>query len=352
MVFAGGTVVIAILGLWPGIPFVGAMGLATAVVGGGRGAGRRHPAPRPARRRRQPHRPAAPAGPPPPPGRRAGALDLDALGPDHRPAPLGLRGSGRCWCCCALATPLLTLRLGTPDDGTLPTSATQRRAYDLLARFGALQRTAAAGGGAATGEDQAPDRRMLLDRLARAAAADDVAAVAPALRRRAVLTVVPNSSPQDQATADLVGNPLQILPTALGQRRPGLCRRADRNHPRPGRVADRLPLFIGAVVGVSFLLLVVVFRARWCRSRRPCSTCCRSAQPTAWWSPSSSGLGQGPGGPGDHGADHVLSPADVRHPLRPVHGLRGVPALPHPREYVATGDAHGSVVTAIAATAR
>ena len=109
---------------------------------------------------------------------------------------------------------------------------------------------------------------MLLDRLARAAAADpDVAAVAPPALSpsgdAAVLTVVPNSSPQDQATTDLVhGYATRSSHRAWGQRRPDLCRRPDRHHPRPGQqVADRLPLFIGAVVGVSFLLLVVVFRA-------------------------------------------------------------------------------------------
>ena len=80
-----------------------------------------------------------------------------------------------------LATPLLALRLGTPDDGTLPTSATQRRAYDLLARgWPGFNGPLLLAVELPPGEDQAPDRRMLLDRLARAAAADpDVAAVAP-----------------------------------------------------------------------------------------------------------------------------------------------------------------------------
>ena len=33
-------------------------------------------------------------------------------------------------------------------------------------------------------------------------------------------------------------------------------------------IGDRLPLFFGAVLLLSFLLLMAVFRSSWCRSRR------------------------------------------------------------------------------------
>ena len=99
VVFAGGTVVIAILGLWlTGIPFVGAMGLATAVVVAVAVLAAVTLL-RPARRRRQPHRPAAPAGlPPPRPGRRPARSTWTrwARTIDRRPGP---SRSGRCWCC-------------------------------------------------------------------------------------------------------------------------------------------------------------------------------------------------------------------------------------------------------------
>ena len=272
VVFAGGTVVIAILGLWlTGIPFVGAMGLATAVVVAvavlaavtllpallgvvGRRIDRlRLPA---FRRRRQG------AGPARSTWTRWGRTI------DQRPWAYAL---GAVLVLLTLATPLLALRLGTPDDGTLPTSATQRRAYDLLARgfspgFNGPLLLAVE---LPPGDRQASDRRMLLDRLARAAAADpDVAAVTPPVLNpsgdAAVLTVLPNSSPQDQATTDLVTRLRhQIIPTARGD--------SDAQIYVGGltatildlasQVADRLLLFIGAVVGVSFLLLVVVFRA-------------------------------------------------------------------------------------------
>ena len=208
MVFAGGTVVIAILGLWlTGIPFVGAMGLATAVVVavavlaavtlllallgvvGHRIDRLRLPALR--RRGRAPGRRGRPG--------RAGA--------GHRSAPWAY-ALGAVLVLLALAAPLLALRLGTLDDGTLPTSATQRRAYDLLARgFGpsfngplcwpwschpATARHRIAGCCWTAWPVRPPP--------------PDVAAVAlPALSpsgEAAVLTVLPNSSPQDQATAD------------------------------------------------------------------------------------------------------------------------------------------------------
>jgi putative drug exporter of the RND superfamily len=271
VVFAGGTVVIAILGLWlTGIPFVGAMGLATAVVvavavlaavtllpallgvvghridrlrlpalrGRGQGAG---------------------------PARSAWTRWARAI--DRRPWAYAL---GALLVLLALAAPLLSLRLGTPDDGTLPTSATQRRAYDLLARgFGpGFNGPLLLAVELPPGDRQAPDRRML-DRLARAAAADpDVAAVTqPALSpsgEAAVLTVLPSSSPQDQATTDLVTRLRhQVIPTARGDSGAqvyvgGLTATI---LDLASQVADRLPLFIGAVVAVSFLLLVVVFRA-------------------------------------------------------------------------------------------
>ena len=294
VVFAGGTVVIAILGLWlTGIPFVGAMGLATAVVvavavlaavtllpallgvAGHRIDRLRLPA---FRRRDQGAGPAR------------SAWTRWARTIDRRPWAYAV---GAVLVLLALATPLLTLRLGTPDDGTLPTSATQRRAYDLLARgFGpGFNGPLLLAVELPPDDRQAPDRRMLLDRLARAAAADpDVAAVTPPALSpsgdAAVLTVLPNSSPQDQATADLVAPapPPGHPDRARGQRRPDLRRRPDRHHPRPGQPGRRPAARCSSAPSSpcrSCCWSSCSGRC-WCRSRRPCSTCCRSARPTAW----------------------------------------------------------------------
>ena len=58
------------------------------------------------------------------------------------------------------------------------------------------------------------------------------------------------------------------------------------------------------------------------------------------------GLGQGPHRPRVDRADRLVrADVHVRHPLRPVDGLRGVPALPGPRGVPAHGRQHRSVTT-------
>ena len=203
---------------------------------------------------------------------------------------------------------------------------------------------------------------MLLDRLARAAAADpDVAAVTPPALSptgdAAVLTVLPNSSPQDQATTDLVTRlRQQIIPTARGDSGTqiyvgGLTATI---LDLASQVADRLPLFIGAVVGVSFLLLVVVFRALLVPLKAALLNLLSIGAAYGvvvaifqWgWAKGLVGL-------------ETTVPIMSFVPMLMFAILFGLSMdyevflLSRIREeYVATGDAHGSVVTAIAATAR
>lgn len=168
-----------------------------------------------------------------------------------------------------VASPVTGLRLGQPDDGNQSTSKTQRRAYDKLAEgFGAgfngplvLAAELPAGG----------DSAATLERL-RAAVEDtpDVAVVtAPQLSPKgdaATLGVTPASAPQDTATADLVQ---RLRDTTI----PGAVQGSDVTVYVGGatatfqdladKIAGRLPLFIGLVVGLSVLLLMAVFRSLW-----------------------------------------------------------------------------------------
>jgi putative drug exporter of the RND superfamily len=364
VVFAGGTVVIAILGLWlTGIPFVGAMGLATAVVVAVAALaavtllpallgviGRRIDRLRlPALRRRQGTGPVSSAW-----ARWGRAIDRRAWA----------YALGALAVLLVLAAPLLALRLGTPDDGTLPTSTTQRRAYDLLARgFGpGFNGPLLLAVELPPGDHRAPDRRMLLDRLARSAAADPgVAAVTPPAVSpsgdAAVLTVLPGSSPQDQATTDLVTRLRdQVIPTVRGDSGAqiyvgGLTATI---LDLAGQVAARLLLFIGAVVGVSFLLLVVVFRALLVPLKAALLNLLSIGAAYGvvvaifqWgWARELVGL-------------ETTVPIMSFVPMLMFAILFGLSMdyevflLSRIREeYVATGDAHGSVVTAIAGTAR
>jgi RND superfamily putative drug exporter len=173
-----------------------------------------------------------------------------------------------------LTAPVLSLRLGSPDNGTQAESLTTRRAYDLLADgFGPgfngplLLSVELDGAGS-------PDDTAVLDRLG-AAIADDpgVDSVAePQVNddgTAAVLQVVPASSPQDQATTELVhhlrddvipatldraGNAADGVTVYVGGQTAMFIDLSDK-------VESRLLWFIGAVILLSVLLLMVVFRS-------------------------------------------------------------------------------------------
>ncbi len=165
----------------------------------------------------------------------------------------------------ALAAPALSMRLGQTDAGTLSKSSTQRQAYDLLGTgFGKgfngpllLVAEVPSGGAGA------------LAPVVQAVGADpDVDAVGlPRLNpggNTAVIRVLPKSSPQAPATSELVSRlRADVLPAAVagtgvkvyvGGSTAAFIDISDR-------IASRLPWFIGAVIGLSFLLLMVVFRS-------------------------------------------------------------------------------------------
>jgi putative drug exporter of the RND superfamily len=161
-----------------------------------------------------------------------------------------------------LASPFAGLRLGFPDRGNDAADTTTRQAYDLVSQgFGA-----GANGPLLLAAPVADDA----DRDAMTALADrlrdepGVAAVAEPEANAAgdamVLSVIPRTSPQDKATEDLVAHlradvlPDAGVPVSLGGSTAALVDQSEAT-------ADRLPLFIGGVVGLSFLLLLFSFRS-------------------------------------------------------------------------------------------
>jgi RND superfamily putative drug exporter len=167
----------------------------------------------------------------------------------------------------ALAAPFLGMRFGFPDAESDPPSYTTRHAYDLLSDgFGpgfsaplvlTVQR-------ASDGELLA-SANAVGDQLAEVSG---VALVSPAVVNEggdtAVLTVVATTSPQDRATEDLVDT---LRDTAVPAATAGTDLTIDVggmaavNVDITRGVADRLPLFFGGVLLVSFLLLMMVFRS-------------------------------------------------------------------------------------------
>ncbi len=166
----------------------------------------------------------------------------------------------------ALAAPVVDMRLGQADAGTDPTSTTHRRAYDLLARGfgegfnGPLLVTVDLGTSGDT---------TVLESIAGAVGADPgVRAVSPpevnAAGDTAVITAIPTTKPQDEATGDLVH---RLRATTLPRATEATDATALVGGPTAGfidqsdKIASRLLWFIGAVVSLSFLLLMIVFRS-------------------------------------------------------------------------------------------
>jgi RND superfamily putative drug exporter len=166
----------------------------------------------------------------------------------------------------ALAAPALGMRLGFPDAGNDPSGTMTRQAYDLTAEGfgpgtnGPVVVAATFSGG--------PDT-ITMDNLASRIRADsDVAFVSPvrlnAAKDAALITVIPKSSPQDQATSDLVNRLRdQIIPATVGGSgidvKVGGVTAALED--QSNYMKDRMPLFIVGVVGLSFLLLLVAFHS-------------------------------------------------------------------------------------------
>jgi len=161
-----------------------------------------------------------------------------------------------------LASPFAGLRLGFPDRGNDATDTTTRQAYDLVSQgFGP-----GANGPlllAAATADQA--ERDAVTRLAGQLRDDPgIAAVAEPVVSEdggaVMLGVTPKTSPQAPATEDLITHLREdVLPEAGAEVDVGGATAAFMDQSQA--TADRLPLFIGGVVGLSFLLLLVSFRS-------------------------------------------------------------------------------------------
>jgi RND superfamily putative drug exporter len=166
----------------------------------------------------------------------------------------------------ALAAPMLDLELGFTDAGNNPESMRTRRAYDLLSEgFG----PGFNGQFLVVVEQDGELAQETLDELSAAlTAAPGVVDVAPANLNEAgdtaIIITTPSTAPQDQATSDLV-NVLRddvIAPTLRGSETNayvggGTAAIVDVDE----RISSRMPLFFAIVIGLSFVLLMAVFRS-------------------------------------------------------------------------------------------
>jgi RND superfamily putative drug exporter len=165
-----------------------------------------------------------------------------------------------------LAIPLLSMRLAFPDEGGNPKSDTTRQAYDLVSDgFGAGFNGPLI---LAAEYPKGADIRALDTLVTRLEHTPDVVAVVGPTPSpsgdAAVIRVIPGSSPQSVSTSDLVSTlrddviPAAVDGTDVQVHVGGLTASSiDVSE----RLSSRLPIFIGAVLVLSFLLLMAVFRS-------------------------------------------------------------------------------------------
>jgi putative drug exporter of the RND superfamily len=166
----------------------------------------------------------------------------------------------------ALAAPALGMRLGFPDAGNDRPDTMTREAYDLQTEgFGP------GSNGPLVIAAELPDR----------AAAGDVDALATQIREEegvnfvpdpvindagtaALVTVIPTTSPQDEETQDLVKElrgtviPEALSGTGINAEVGGVTAALED---QSTYIVNRMPWFIAAVVGLSFLLLLIAFHS-------------------------------------------------------------------------------------------
>ncbi|MEZ5323051.1 MAG: MMPL family transporter [Microthrixaceae bacterium] len=182
-----------------------------------------------------------------------------------------------------LAVPLLSLRLGSADEGNFPRSTTTRKAYDLTsAAFGPgfngpLLLTVTGGGSSvvpkvidlskALGGLRGVDRVVgpIPNTIDPAKPIDQQAVVAAMGTADAFLfRVIPTTSPQDVRTQQLID---RLRDTDLPRLTEGTGLKVHVTgavaitHDFATYLGERVPAFLAVVLALSFLLLMVVFRS-------------------------------------------------------------------------------------------
>lgn len=166
----------------------------------------------------------------------------------------------------ALAIPAASMQLGFPDEGTYSEETTQRQAYDLLAEGfgpgfnGPLLVVVDA-------VDSADPQGAVDQFVASAQELDNVAAVVPGMFNpagdTAMVTVIPTTGPSADETEQLVHDLRDLSPDIAAQ--------ADAEVMVTGatgvlidfndKISAAVVPYLGVVVGLSFLILILVFRS-------------------------------------------------------------------------------------------
>ncbi len=194
--------------------------------------------------------------------------------PDHAPAELRPMRTGRVVAAGAvaiiallvIAIPALSMRLGLPDGSSEATDTTQYRAYTA-----ATEAFGAGVNGPLLVVAETPQAVEESDRVTTQAdivrtlmAQDDVDAVAPIAvsddGRTFAFQVVPQDGPASESTETLVHD-LRALSPLDGDIELGVAGQASANIDVSQKLADALPVYLAVVVGLSLVIMVLVFRS-------------------------------------------------------------------------------------------
>jgi RND superfamily putative drug exporter len=176
----------------------------------------------------------------------------------HRPWPFAL---GTVAILILLAIPLLSIRLGFGDYGNYRESTTVRQAYDLMAEgFGPGYNGPLL---IVVQGETAADQAALGQFVDTVGSTEGVAAAFPAGEPKpdfALVTVFPDSAPQDSATTQLVHRLRDdVIPASGVDAKVGGVTAGSVDFAT--YLGNRMPLLIGVVLLLSFLLLMAVFRS-------------------------------------------------------------------------------------------
>src|SRR3954451_17337438 len=169
-----------------------------------------------------------------------------------------------------LAVPVLSMHLGFAAAGNDAPDATTRKAYDLMAdgygpgTNGPFQVVLSTDGTQGTQIPGAVVHQVASELAGQPGVATVAEPVTNQAGDLAIITLTPTTSPQDARTGELLAHLRHdTIPTALGA--------ADVEASVTGstaltvdvssRLQQRMPWFLGAVIGLSFLVLMIVFRS-------------------------------------------------------------------------------------------
>jgi len=168
-----------------------------------------------------------------------------------------------------IAIPLGVMRLGLPDGSSEPVDSTQYRAYSLTSdAFGAgangLITSVVTLPAPVSGDEQLRIQSEIANEMM---TVENVTAVVPAAvsedEQRLIFAVQPTDGPASESTEQVVRD-LRALEPQLEQQFDaslGVTGMAAVNIDISKKLSDALPLYLGVVLGLSLVLLILVFRS-------------------------------------------------------------------------------------------